>query len=272
MKPAKQKTLSFFKNQVIFLEEAFVIENIEAFTAFKKAVEMYCYFTFEFDKIIDSEVNFESQYVAKENKTLVAVKSVQSAIQILSSIFPLNHPFWDTLNQALSDYYENTLEEKYQSIKQPLYSLEAFENYAIAKHCLAYIPIAGLNFLFKCNRDYQALRKMYTHIFLAMQMNDDLEDFNDDIENNQWTYLHARVVKFLNTENIEEDKSLTKFKERLLYVSGIGTEAIDYVKLHFNEALLLAKTLSLVKISEWLEDVIADVQENEALVLRLLHK
>lgn len=272
MKPAKLKTLSFFKNQVAFLKEAFVITNTESFTTFNEAVEKYCYYTFEFDKIIDGESNFEAQYEAKENKSLIAVRSGQASIQLLGSLFPITHPFWSELDKMLVSYYGNTLEEKYQSGKHPVYTLNDFETYATAKHCLAYIPIAGLNYLFETDRAYELLRKMYTHIFWAMQMNDDLEDFNDDIENNQWTYLHSRVSEFMEQENIEENKNLTKFRERVLYVSGIGTDAIDYVKLHFNEAHRIAEELKLLKIAAWLVMIIKDIEENEKLVLSLLNK
>lgn len=270
MGPAKEKTISFFKNQVSFLKEAFIIKDIETFKSFNEAVERYCYYTLEIDKIVDGETNFVAQYEAKENKTLLAVRNGQISIQILSSIFNKNHLFWSDLEAMQQSYYQNTLTEKYKSVQKPKFTIEDFETYAEAKHCLAYIPILGLDSLFESLHDKVLLKKLYKHIFFAMQMNDDLEDFTKDITNNQWTYLHAAVDAFMIQENIEIVENISKFKERVLYVSGIGIEAIKYTKNHFNEALELSIKLELTKITEWLKKTIEEIKQNERLVLSLL--
>lgn len=261
---------SFFKNQVSFLQEAFLIKNIDLFNKFNKAVELYCHYTLELDKIIDGEADFITQYNTQKNDTLQAVKSGQIAIQILSNVFKEDNCFWKDLEEMQKTYYYNTVKEKYQNTQKPKLTLKEFEAYAEAKHCLAYIPILGLNYLFDNHYGTEKLKNIYKHIFFAIQMNDDLEDFTKDINNNQWTYLHASVQIFIDDNKVKTNDKLTNFKERVLYVSGIGTEAITYSKKHFKIALELSLELELKKLSSWLKETIIDIESNEKLVLSLL--
>lgn len=270
MLTAKEKTTFFFKNQVAFLKEAFIIKDFATFKSFNEAVERYCYYTLELDKIVDGESNFIEQYTEKENRTLMAVKNGQIAVQVLTSLFDKESVFWNDLENMQKLYYQNTLEEKYKSSKKPKFSIKEFETYAEAKHCLAYIPILGLDYLFEGLHDKNRLKQLYKHIFLAIQMNDDIEDFTKDLQNNQWTYLHASVDAFIEKEKIEEIENLSKFKERVLYVSGIGVTAIEYSKNHFNKALEISTELKLMKISEWLKKTITEIKQNEKLVISLL--
>lgn len=270
MKVAKDNKIFFFKNQVSFLKEAFSIENLGLFKNFNEAVELYCYYTLELDKIIDGESDFINQHKAKVNSTLLAVKNGQVAIQILSKIFEEKNSFWKDLEEMQDQYYQNTLKEKFQNTQKPKFTIKDFETYAEAKHCLAYIPILGLNYLFNGYHDKMKLKKIYKHIFFAIQMNDDLEDFSKDINNNQWTYLHASVDNFIEQEKIKINTDLTNFKERVLYVSGIGLDAITYSKKHFKTALELSLELKLTQLTSWLKKTISDIESNEKLILSLL--
>ncbi|APG65285.1 hypothetical protein LPB136_07950 [Tenacibaculum todarodis] len=270
MKATKDNKIFFFKNQVSFLKEAFLINNIDLFNDFNEAVELYCYYTLELDKIVDGESNFIAQHKAKVNNTLQAVKSGQVSIQILSKIFEKKNSFWNDLDNMQELYYQNTLTEKHQNIQKPNFTVKDFEIYAEAKHCLAYIPILGLDYLFNGYHDKMTLKKIYKHIFFAIQMNDDLEDYTKDINNNQWTYLHANVDNFIEQEKIKNNTDLTNFKERVLYVSGIGSEAITYSKKHFNKALELSLELKLTELTSWLKKTISDIESNEKLILSLL--
>lgn len=263
-------TNHFFKNQIHFLKENFNITDHDLFQKFSIAVERFCYFVLEMDKLIDGEYDLGEQYKNHDNKIYHLISNHQNALQLLWDVFPADHQFWKDLDETNFRYYEILIKEKWVSKERSVLNIDDFKEYAIAKHCLAYIPIKGLCYLFEAKVESEKLEEVFTKIFLGMQMNDDIEDFNNDLINSQWTYAHSRVQEIMEENNIQENPNLDKIRERVLYVSGIGEELIGYCKESFLSAKELSKEYHLTALENWLNETLSIICENEKLVLELL--
>jgi len=263
-------TNHFFKNQIHFLNENFKITDDEIFRKFSIAVERFCYFVLEMDKLIDGEYDLGEQYKTNDNKIYHLISNHQKSLQLLWDVFPADHQFWKDLDKTNFRYYEILIKEKWVNKERSVLNIDDFKEYAVAKHCLAYIPIKGLCYLFEAKVESEKLEEVFTKIFLGMQMNDDIEDFNNDLINSQWTYAHSRVQEMMEENNIQENPDLDKFRERVLYVSGIGEELIAFCKESFLSAKELSKEYHLTALENWLDQTLSIVCENEKLVLGLL--
>ncbi|UFH31092.1 hypothetical protein LNP04_14060 [Chryseobacterium sp. C-71] len=269
MESNKKITNHFFKNQIHFLKENFVIDNEQLFQQFSIAVERYCYFSFEMDKLIDGDYNFSEQFKSSDDKVYQIVNNHQKALRILLNIFPDNHRFWDDLDETSQRYYHILTKEKYNNNERKIFTIKDFEEYAISKHCLAYIPIKGLSYLFETKVDLQKMENIFTEIFLGMQMNDDIEDFNSDLLSGQWTYVHSLVQEFMTKNNINDNSELDKFRERVFYVSGIGEEFTRYSKERFISAKVLSQDSGFTELKVWLDNTISIIDQNEKIILNL---
>lgn len=259
----------FFKNQAQFLKENFTINDEKLFFKFNMAVERFCYFVLEMDKIIDGEYNFVQQFSNKENRVYDVIDNHQKALKLLWDIFPDGHEFWNDLDKTSKRYYHILTKEKYENVNKTIFSIDNFKEYAIAKHCLAYIPIKGLSYLFEHKVDAKKMESIFTEIFLGMQMNDDIEDFNSDLDNKQWTYAHSLVEEFMIENQVSENSGLDKFRERVFYVSGIGENLTKYSKERFISAKEMCEKYNLKMLENWLDNIISTIAQNENLILKL---
>ncbi|AYN00316.1 hypothetical protein [Chryseobacterium sp. 3008163] len=269
MNTSQKISTLFFKNQIHFLKENFVIKDENLFKKFSSAVERFCYFVFEIDKMIDGDYNFADQYQTNDNKIYHMMKNHQESIKLLVDIFPSTHQFWEDLDKTNYRYYQILLKENFENNQKSVYTIKDFEEYADSKHCLAYIPIIGLNYLFESKIDAEETNTIFKKIFLGMQMNDDLEDFNSDLLTAQWTYAHSRVEEFMKENNLIENNELDKYKERVLYVSGIGEELMSFAKENFISAKKLSNKNGFKKLESWLDETLDVINQNEELILKL---
>ncbi|MBB6371098.1 hypothetical protein [Chryseobacterium shigense] len=265
-----QPQLYFFRNQAYFLKENFIINDEELLQKFTTSIEHLCYFTLEMDKIIDGDYKVNSIEV-KNYDFYSAVKSHQESVRIMTEIFPKDHGFWDHLDENNLQYYTTLSREKHNTLIKPILTLKEFEEYAVAKHALAFIPIIGLNYIFSSRGNTEKLKEVYTFIFKGIQMNDDIEDLSADIQNDQWTYVRSRVEEFIKENNLDNESGLDKFEERVFYVSGIAEELIAYSKEQFINARNIALENDYKEIVRWLDETISDLSNNEELVSDLVN-
>lgn len=269
MNDSQKISTFFFKNQIHFLKENFVIKDEKLFQKFSTAVERFCYFVFEIDKLIDGEYDFSKHYQSDDYKMYYLIKNHQESIKLLVEIFPGTHEFWDDLDQSNYRYYQILLKEKFENIEKSVYTIKDFEEYAESKHCLAYIPIKGLSYLFEPKIHPEKMNIIFKNIFFGMQMNDDLEDFNSDLVTGQWTYVHSRVEEFMKENNLSDNKELHKYRERVLYVSGIGEELMKFAKENFTTANKLSQEYNFKKLELWLDETLSVISQNEELIIKL---
>lgn len=261
----------FFQNQMEFLQENYIISDEKVFRDFDVAVKKMCFFTLEMDQLIDQGIDFIGEHQRGENSIYYATKNFKNSLTVLLKLFPdSTNTFWKEYDQNSELYYQTIFKEKLLSIQKPFLSLEDFEEYAVKKHCLAYTPIVGFDILFTPKQNSDSLKEVFTHLFLAIQMCDDLEDFDDDLKSGQWTYVQSRVYELMQLENIEEDLTLSRFHERLLYVSGIGDELMKYAQNQFSIARVKAENLGMSELINWIDVAQDYLYENERLITKLI--
>lgn len=263
----------FFQNQMDFLKENYIINDEEKYEDFTMSVRKMCHCTLEADHLIDRGIDFIDEHLHGENSIYSATKSFKDSLIILLKIFP-DHTnlFWKEYDLNSKLYFKALFKEKFLSKQKTFLSLEDFKEYAERKHCLAYIPIVGLDILFSSKQNSDLVKEIFTHLFWGIQMCDDLDDFDDDFKSGQWTYVQSRVYEFMRSENIEEDSNLNRFHERLLYVSGIGAELIGYAQDQFSIARLKAENLSMSELINWIDTVQDYLYHNEKLITKLISK
>ncbi len=270
MKSNNKITINFFKSQIPLLKENYITDNEEPLHQFSIAVERFCYFIFEIDKLIDGDSDFVRQHTEKRNGIYDMMKNHQDAVKSLGKLFPDDeHMFWNDLNVCSEKYYKILIREKYENSARHVLSLSDFEDYAVSKHSLAYIPVKGLGYLFEYKISPAAIESIFTEIFCGIQMVDDIEDFNADLFSGQWTYVHSRVEEFMKENAIDESTGLDKIRERVLYISGIGQELTAYAKEKFISAKLLSNKYNLKDLEHYLDQVISVITENEKLIQEL---
>lgn len=269
MSNSKNISTLFFSSQVEFLKDSFVINDQALFAKFAEATQKFCFFIFEIDKLVDGDYKFENLYHQDENVLYNLTKNHQESIKLLLKLFPEEHPFWQDLDQTNLRYYQILLKEKHFNKTRDVISQNDFEDYADAKHALAYIPIRGMKYLFESKIDTQLLEQLFSDVFKAMQMNDDLEDFDADEREGQWTFVHSEVQNFIIENNLQENSHLEKYRERVLYVSGIGEKLTHYAKEKFVSAKNAAEEFELKNLTLWLQNAVSMMESNEQLISKL---
>jgi len=256
----------FFQNQISYIRDNYIVNNKPLLREFDTAVKGMCYFILEMDKLIDHSVDFLNLYKTGSNTTYNAVDCFKNSLTSLLTLFPKDSDFWNRYDQYCKLYFDALYKEKYRSAEKPFLTLEDFKEYAIAKHSLAYIPIIGLDILFYARHDSSSILDIFSHLFLAIQMCDDLEDFDKDLKDNQWTYVHSKVYELMHTQGIVEDPDIEKFHERLLYVSGLGYELMDYAEQELMAAKKKSEDLSLSQLAGWADVLLAHLHQNRELL------
>ncbi|WP_131725345.1 hypothetical protein [Chryseobacterium sp. Leaf180] len=272
MSNSKNISTLFFSSQVEFLKDSFIINDKALFSKFSEAVQKFCFFIFEIDKLIDGDYQFENLYSKEHNVLYNLTKNHQESIKLLLDIFPKEHPFWEDLDQTNFRYYQILLKEKQFNKTRERISNVDFEDYADAKHALAYIPIRGMKYLFESKIETHMLEDLFANIFKAMQMNDDLEDFDADERSGQWTFVHSEVQNFMTENDLDENSNLEKFRERVLYVSGIGEKLTYYAKEKFLSAKNSAEKFQLKNLTLWLDNAVDMMESNQQLISKLTSK
>lgn len=260
----------FFANELDCLEANFVINDIEKFNLLAEAVKKWSYYIFSLDNIIDQEVDYHKEYIENTNTLFFATSSLQSSIFDLLKLFTEESIFWLKINEYSKIYFDGLLKEKVYLVHKNILSLSDFQKLTLDKHILSYVPVYGMDLLFSAKKDSSELFTLLNHISYATQMFDDLDDFNKDSQNHQWTYAQSRVVEYMNHNNIEIDPTIDRFQEKLLYISGIGSELVIFIKENIESALNISKHMHLSKLTEWLSMFWQYVDAKESKINQLL--
>ena len=256
----------FFQQLIPFFLPVFHIDDTVKLKRFEQAVNQYTVYTFTIDKLIDGDLDVVSHKEKASKEITQAMHYNTQALLTLSQLFDSEHQFWDTFNKNIELYYKGLVQEKIDSQNKSEYSLESFKDYALAKHAPAFIPIYGLRYLFDFNAEWAQVAALLRKLFLAMQMLDDLEDFNKDVASNQYTYCISEADRFIKENNLQKKAHLDRFKERVFYVSEIAATCNSYANEAFTEAQNLSKILGLKALSEWITQMLTFLAHNKKII------
>ncbi|MDG2432944.1 hypothetical protein [Flavobacterium sp.] len=166
----------------------------------------------------------------------------EESIKILTSIFSLENNFWSLWNKRRDEYFEAIYLEK-QFSKKDIVSLKEYETLADKKSAFGKVAIDALHSIDNRNNAvYQKLLLSHKYFSIAFQLNDDIQDFKNDLIKGQFNwaaYLLKKEIKSNDDPNI---------LEKQLYIKGIAKVIYKKCINYCNKSL---KIVENVNVPEW---------------------
>ncbi|MET0944474.1 MAG: hypothetical protein ABWY22_03620 [Flavobacterium sp.] len=228
---------AYYQNYPSLFSKAFLITKIDL-DYLDSAGYLYYQATLFSDHLID-----ENEIVQFPLITICQEESVK----ILTSIYGLKSSFWELWNKRKAEYLEAIYIEK-EIRHKAIVTIEEYEILADKKAAFGKI---ALDCLFTLdNKDeslYQQLLLSHKYFSIAFQLNDDIQDFKEDLKNNQFNW----AIYLLQKQNLSHtDRHLL---EKYLYIRGISKEIYQLGIQYCDKALTIVEN---IEVPEWKEILI----------------
>lgn len=170
----------------------------------------------------------------------------EECIKILTEIYGADSEFWEYWNKRKQEYFEAIVFEKRLSLQNKI----AFEQYVTLsdkKSAFGKVAIDSLYFLSHDKNDevYNILIESQKHFYVGFQLYDDIKDFAEDFENNQFNWAIYKMKQQPDTIN----KSVS-ILNKLLYINGIGQEILQLSIDSFEKSLKLVQSIAVNSLWE----------------------
>lgn len=243
---SKQRENYFYKQLVPFLMGAY--PNVSAAKAQALGSCAFDYFSvlLTIDHLIDSQ----EQKTTQPQILLETILLHERVIRQLCELIDSKNIFWHHFDRLKKQYIQNVLAEKQLSISKTDFEEQSFEELAFGKSVVCSAIIYGLQALCEQQANIVALEKILKHTHIAFQYLDDVSDFKQDIDENQWTYPQVLVKQYLATNALVADTS--NMQHKYLFLSGIGQKMVQKAVQHYEKAALLAHGLGLAELTQYL--------------------
>lgn len=230
--------LAFYQNYPSLFSNAFLITN-EQLDLLDMSGYLYYQATIFTDSLIDEKD------ISKF--PLISICQEES-IKILTSIYGLDNDFWRLWNKRRNEYLDAVIFEKALGKKENV-TIEEYETLADAKSAFGKVAIDCLFSIDNTNEDlHQKLLISHKYFSVAFQLNDDIQDFKEDLKKKQFNWA-VYLLKQQNIANQDPD-ILVKY----LYIRGISKKmyllGIDYC----NKALDCIENIAVPKWKKVLID------------------
>lgn len=211
----------------------------------------YLYFKtlISFDKVIDKDDNFKISF-----SFLI---HFQESVRILEKLFPTD-TFWNKLYYHFNELSKINIKETKLREKNNLTESD-FIKIAKGKSIMAYAIIDAIEILSDNYSYTNKLKIILDFIHVAFQIRDDIDDFKQDIEHDQYTLPIFLVENFINEQKLELNS--ISISHNNLYGSGIATSLIEKAISYYMKALTITKELKLDKLNDFLAFEIDDCKK-----------
>lgn len=150
----------------------------------------------------------------------------EESIKILTSIYGLENNFWNLWNKRKNEYLQAIYLEK-TLLKKEIVTIEEYEVLADKKAAFGKVAIDCLFSIINKNEDlYNQLLQSHFYFSVAFQLNDDIQDFKEDLVKEQFNW----AIYLLNQQNITTQNP--NILEKYFYIRGISKQiyllSIDY--------------------------------------------
>lgn len=220
-------------------------------------IHSYLYFSFiiGIDKLVDSPA---TQQGALQARHLFEVMSLQeTAVHGLTRLFPDGSPFWVHFDECKQRYMAANLEEKKYAELRPALTVQQFEELAAGKSAICFAMAYAMSCLGENSAPVDEVLACLAGIHIGSQYFDDIEDFVQDWEQNQYTYAHSEVSAWLMEHNIDPDQVPVSLQQKYLYTSGVALRLMELGCQHYQRSLDLATSLGLEQLVAYLKPRIA---------------
>ncbi|MRX69334.1 hypothetical protein SAMN06265349_10627 [Flavobacterium resistens] len=172
----------------------------------------------------------------------------EESIKILTSIYGIENDFWKFWNTRKDEYLQAVYLEKELS-KKEMVKIEQYEILADKKAAFGKIAIDSLfSFNQKDASLYQKLLLSHKYFSVAFQINDDIQDFKEDLKKGQFNW----AIYSLQKQNVPNNDP--EILEKYLYVRGISKKMYQLGIEYCEKALEIVLTIDVPKWKQILLD------------------
>ncbi|WP_075340970.1 prenyltransferase/squalene oxidase repeat-containing protein [Tenacibaculum agarivorans] len=183
------------------------------------------------------------------NKYVIANVCQEETIKLLSSLFPKTHPFWELWNLRKIEYIK-----AYDMDRNPekIINHEQFETLADYKCAFGKIAIDSLFHLSTSKNEnlYKKILASHKFFYVGFQLIDDITDFIEDMENEQFNILHFELKKLKNKAVIEKE-GLKDLKTEM-YLNGTINKVQEMAIKNLEKSLSFVNDIAL---DQWKQEV-----------------
>ncbi|WP_340063785.1 hypothetical protein [Ascidiimonas aurantiaca] len=196
----------------------------------KLSVAGFLYYkaTIFFDEIFD-----KSYQKGAFQKFVVGNICQEETVKILSSIFPLDSKFWFLWNMRKSEFAKAF---QMGNVAPTISSMAEYEKLADYKCAFGKIALDALFSYsgFKNEKIYTALLESHKSFYVAFQILDDIADFEEDLEENQFNIACFKLEEHFSAKRTLLNNYSAKERKKMLFLDGLAQElyymALDYLK------------------------------------------
>lgn len=210
----------------------------------------YFYFRFllAIDHVLDTAPTAASDPQLATVRLLTYCDLFEQSVRGLSTLFGPGDPFWAQLDACKKHYAASNLHEKNFSVARGSFSLEAFESLAQGKSAVCNAVVYALSSLGGVTEPVEPLLDCLKHLHVALQCMDDVDDFRTDWEQGQYTYAHAQVENYLESQGMDPQCFTGAQAHPYLYTSGTADALYAMAQEHFRRAITLVNPFPLADL------------------------
>ncbi|WP_428667948.1 hypothetical protein [Runella sp.] len=195
---------------------------------------------YQLDTVLDEQVQGTERITKAYQGQLLMLESQR----ILSHLFELQHPFWETYYKRVEKHYHELILSK--DISEPL-TETGYLHLLEHKYAMLYVPLDALFFLTGQTQpvQYATIEASLQLFCKGYNLPNEVMGMAEDMSLGITNYAYWRLKDSLKEIGIEADDYGYEELHTLLYASGLGETLLDEAVEAFREADLLAKTVKL---------------------------
>ena len=240
---------SYYLYYPYLFKDYFQIHDKETLNLLSIAGFLYYRAVILIDNIFDdknSKHNFQKYFIANICQ--------EETIKILSRFYGENSKFWKTWNLRKFEYAKAyKLDKTLKSIKD----IAEYEALADYKSAFGKIAIDCLFFLSDKNDKelYASLLASHKYFYVAFQILDDIKDYTEDIENEQFNISKHELIQKLQSENDSIDTYTIDEQKKLIYLKGIAEDLYEKATNYLDQSIKLQSNFSNENTQLWTNEV-----------------
>lgn len=177
----------------------------------------------------------------------------QKTIQGLSYLFEEENSFWLNFEQLKKQYAEIQILEKKIGKQKIEIDEQLFKKLALGKSAICLAMAYALDSLSNSNLYTKDIISCLSAIHIAFQYKDDIDDFEKDIAEGQWTYPQSLLKTYLQQKDIDFFNLSSKDKYKYLFISHTAEFLIEQAISSFKEAYKIANKLFLNDLALYIQ-------------------
>ena len=184
---------------------------------------------------------------------------LEETIKLLTNLFGLDKEFWGLWDLRKEEVFEASKTGK-KIFHNTYVSLHEYEKLSDSKSALGKIALDSLLVLsnYQSKENYEKLMESHKYFSVGFQINDDIEDFVEDFENQEFNFAYYKFV-------VEQNREVTNIRElkKIFYISNTATDLYKLALSYFKKSFKIA---SEVGENTWLQAISGKIKETETVI------